>query len=70
MTLSVSWVREFGETKELIVATDSRLRWGQAWDCCPKIMMLPRGDSVLCFAGETRVCLSIYASNTKRYHDV
>lgn len=53
MTLSLAWVRSIGDTKELVVATDSRLRFGSAWDCCPKIFTLPRNDSVICFAGDT-----------------
>lgn len=53
MTLSIAWIRKVGSIKELVVATDSRLTSGKAWDCCPKIKILNRGDSVLCFAGET-----------------
>ena len=53
MTLSVAWVKQVGTGGELYVASDSRLRWGRAWDCCPKILPLARQDSVLCFAGET-----------------
>lgn len=53
MTLSTAWIRKVGDTKELVVATDSRLRFGCAWDCCPKIFTLPRNDSVICFAGDT-----------------
>ncbi|EPM4287933.1 hypothetical protein P3580_23315 [Vibrio parahaemolyticus] len=54
MTLSVAWIRKVNNTEELMVATDSRLRWGRAWDCCPKIFPLVRQDSVLCFAGNTQ----------------
>jgi hypothetical protein len=39
--------------QELVVATDSRLRAGYAWDAAPKILRLSRGDSVLAFAGAT-----------------
>lgn len=53
MTLSLAWKRTIGETEELIIATDSRLRFGCAWDCCPKIFNLPRSDSAICFAGDT-----------------
>jgi hypothetical protein len=53
MTLSISWVRNVANTQELIFATDSRLRAGYAWDCCPKILLLPRSDSAICFAGDT-----------------
>ena len=53
MTLSIAWVRDMNGYQELVVATDSRLRAGYAWDSCPKIMILPRLDSVICFAGQT-----------------
>ena len=53
MTLSIAWIRSVGETEELVIATDSRLRFGCAWDCCPKIFTLPRNDSAICFAGDT-----------------
>src|SRR5260370_24497106 len=53
MTISLSWVRKVGTTKELVVASDSRLSFGCRWDCCPKVLALPRGDAVMCFAGNT-----------------
>ena len=53
MTLSLAWVRSVGDTKELVMATDSRLRGGCAWDAAPKILTLPRTDCAICFAGDT-----------------
>lgn len=53
MTLSIVWLRTVGRTEELVFASDSRLRSGQAWDCCPKIMSLPRDDCLISFAGST-----------------
>ena len=53
MTLSVAWIRSVGAVEELVFASDSRLRGGQAWDCCPNIMTLPRTDCLISFAGET-----------------
>lgn len=53
MTLGMAWVRNLGSIRELIVASDSRLSGGQFWDANPKIVMLPRTDSVLSFAGST-----------------
>jgi hypothetical protein len=53
VTLAAAWVRRIADTEELLVATDSRLRGEGAWDCCPKILSLPRSDCVICFAGET-----------------
>ena len=48
------WLREREECEQLIFAADSRLRFGCAWDCCPKILILPRSDSAICFAGDTQ----------------
>lgn len=53
MTLSLAWVRSIGATTELVMATDSRLRGGRAWDAAPKILTLPRSDCAICFAGDT-----------------
>lgn len=53
MTLGISWVRVAGGVRELIVASDSRLSGGQFWDANPKIMLLPRSDAVISFAGHT-----------------
>ena len=53
MTLVCAWVRKFGSTEELVVASDSRLTGGMTWDHGQKIFPLARGDSVLAFAGET-----------------
>jgi hypothetical protein len=53
MTLSLAWIRTVGNAEELVFASDSRLRAGRAWDCCPKIMTLPRTDCLISFAGET-----------------
>jgi len=53
MTISLAWMRSVNTVKELVVLTDSRLGFGCRWDCCPKLQALPRGDSVVCFAGDT-----------------
>lgn len=53
MTLCISWIRKVDDTEELVIATDSRLRNGQAWDCNPKILTLPRTDCAICFEGST-----------------
>lgn len=53
MTLGISWVRAVGNVRELLIASDSRLSGGQFWDGNPKIMLLPRSDAVLSFAGNT-----------------
>lgn len=54
VTLGICWVRAVGGVRELIVASDSRLSGGQFWDANPKIMLLPRSDAVISFAGHTR----------------
>lgn len=49
----MAWVRKVGGIRELIVASDSRLSGGQYWDANPKILLLPRSDAVISFAGAT-----------------
>lgn len=46
-------MRAVGGVRELVVASDSRLSGGQHWDANPKIMLLPRSDAVISFAGNT-----------------
>jgi hypothetical protein len=53
MTLGMAWARSMGDIRELIVASDSRLGGGQFWDANPKVMLLPRNDCVISFAGDT-----------------
>lgn len=53
-----------------MVASDSRLRFGCAWDCCPKIVPLPRGDCVLAFCGNTHYAypLMLQIANAMSLH--
>jgi hypothetical protein len=53
MTLGMAWVRRLGATRELVAAFDSRLSGGRSWDGCPKLLLLPRSDCVLGFAGDS-----------------
>lgn len=53
MTVAVAWIRKVQNIEELIIASDSRLCGGFRWDCCPKILTLPRNDVAIAFAGET-----------------
>lgn len=53
MTLTMAWIRKANTVEELVVASDSRLRAGFAWDAAPKLLILPRRDAVLAFAGST-----------------
>lgn len=66
MTLVVAWIRKIGSIEELCIASDSRVTSGRAWDCCPKIKELDRGDCVLAFAGDTSYAYPMMeqASNT------
>jgi hypothetical protein len=80
MTLVAAWIRTVGSVEELLVASDSRLRGEGAWDCCPKIMTLPRSDAVICFAGDTalayplmlqmRAAIDIYTRSRTRAMDL
>src|SRR5579863_4037814 len=53
MTMCLVWVRSVGEAEELVIATDSRVRAGYAWDVAPKIIRFSRADYAICFAGDT-----------------
>ena len=53
MTLCIAWIREAGETEELLFATDSTLTGSEKWNHGVKLFELPRRDCLLCFAGET-----------------
>ena len=54
MTVAVAWVRTIRDCQELVFATDSRLSGdGRDFDCCPKVMALPRNDCGIAFAGYT-----------------
>ena len=57
MTLGAAWIRNVGNVRELIVASDSRLSGGspERWDACPKILTLARTDAVVSFAGVTEL---------------
>jgi len=54
MTLSMAWVRTLKDREELVFCSDSRLRFGCAWDACQKVFPLPRGDCAITFAGDTK----------------
>lgn len=53
MTIAVGWLRKLEQVQELVVCTDSRLGGYGRWDCGPKLIALPRQDSVIAFAGNT-----------------
>ena len=54
MTLTMVWIRGVGDYEELVFCSDSRLRFGCAWDSCQKVFPLPRGDCAIAFAGDTQ----------------
>src|ERR1700674_5453116 len=43
MTISIAWIRKSGMSRELIVASDSRLTSVGHVDICQKVFPLPRG---------------------------
>lgn len=54
MTVAAAWVRQFRSTQELVFVSDSRLSGdGRTLDASPKILMLPRTDCAIAFAGYT-----------------
>lgn len=53
MTVCAAWVRRVGKHEELLLACDSRLSGGRTLDYCPKLLVLPRLDCAVCFAGST-----------------
>jgi hypothetical protein len=72
LTLVVAWIRELSTNlRELVVASDSRLRAPGQWDCCPKIFDLRRGDAVLAFAGWTEYGypLALQAANAVQMYE-
>ena len=53
MTICAAWVRKVGGHEELLLGSDSRLSGGRSIDYCPKLLVLPRLDCAVCFAGST-----------------
>lgn len=54
MTISVAWIRKGAESEELWMGSDSRLSGdGNIWDDCPKLLTLPRRDTIAGFTGTT-----------------
>lgn len=53
MTLTLAWIRKVGDVEEALIASDSRLRYGNAWDACPKVFPLARADVAMGFCGST-----------------
>ncbi|MFO0641543.1 MAG: hypothetical protein U0183_20135 [Polyangiaceae bacterium] len=54
MTVLIAWTRSLGTYEELLFCSDSRNRGdGRVFDYCPKLMLLPRSDCVVGYAGYT-----------------
>jgi hypothetical protein len=72
MTLCAAWIRhgQGDPNEELVFATDSRLRGGEAWDSGVKLFDLGREDCLLCFAGDTRRAypLILHGLNSARFN--
>lgn len=60
MTITLGWLRRQGQTVELLVASDSRLRSIGAMDQAPKIFRLDRGDSCLALRGDTQFAYPLF----------
>ena len=54
MTISIAWVATRSDGREdLYFASDSRTRGARVLDVSPKVLMLPRTDAAISFAGDT-----------------
>lgn len=54
MTLTVAWVRNRSDVRELVMASDSRLSAGpERWDTSPKVLTFARTDMAVSFTGTT-----------------
>jgi len=54
MTIALAWVATRSDGREdLYFAADSRTRGIRVLDLSPKILLLPRSDCAICFAGDT-----------------
>ena len=60
MTIGIAWIRQGPDSKELWIASDSRLSGnGYIWDSCSKLSTMPRRDVVMGFAGGTQEALPL-----------
>lgn len=60
MTIAVAWVATRSDGRQdLYLASDSRTRGSQLIDSCPKLLLLPRGDSAIAFAGDVSITYSL-----------
>lgn len=55
MTITLAWVRQNKQTRELLIASDSRLRSRGAINQSQKIFRLERGDCCLGFCGDAQI---------------
>lgn len=60
LTITLAWVRQNKNTRELLVASDSRLRSRGAIDQSQKIFRLERGDCCLGFCGDAQVAYPLF----------
>lgn len=67
----MAWVGQRKDgMKHLYIASDSRTRGAMVIDFCPKILLLPRSDCAICFAGDTAATypLMLQLSNAIALH--
>ena len=60
MTIVLGWLRRRGQTVELLIAADSRLRSRGAMDQAQKLFRLERGDSCLAFCGDAQFAYPLF----------
>jgi hypothetical protein len=60
LTITLAWVRQNKNTRELLVASDSRLRSRGAINQSQKIFRLERGDCCLGFCGDAQVAYPLF----------
>jgi hypothetical protein len=60
LTITLAWVRQNKNTRELLIASDSRLRSRGAIDQTQKIFRLERADCCLGFCGDAQVAYPLF----------
>lgn len=72
VTIALAWVGTRSDGRQdLYFASDSRTRGVRVFDMSPKVMLLPRTDSAICFAGDTSAtyALMLQIANTIAAHE-
>ena len=60
MTVRLAWIGRVGESaRDLVFASDSRLRMADAWDTAQKVFPLNGLNALVSFAGHTELALPV-----------